>query len=541
MQVYGYARLSREDLRGVEATEEKLQSRVQMCLALAAQHGLSLPPDHIISEIGTGTSLTARPGLLRLLDLANAGQVTHIVTPYQDRLTRGGDGDRGLIKEALCSGNVILVTTEGVMAFDRDFGDRHELLFDIKAAVASHYVRDVVKKRKEADLIRLKQGKPSRAVAPYGYHCVSKPDVLAGAYPAEQHGTFHVIAEEYVILEEIFRRLPTEKAAAICRDLNARGVPPPSANRPGIKGSRWFANSMYNIIRNPFYIGLLSQKSRIERGHGKVRLKTEEYVLSEVKGNWPCPITEEQHYAFQSKIEGHKDRRASRTGLLTGIVHCSNGRSMRIVAKNMYGCDCKERGEQHPGVLVGGDRLTLWVQTAINELVEALPDDTLTTPKRAAQDRGQAQAALYRAKQELTEKEQQTQDMILRETYFVSLMGRQIYEETAKKTRSILETLRERVQVLELAAATPDTAEVLTLLQRIRRLGGMARFWESATHEEQRGIIERIVRRIDVIPPQKRFITDATLELWEWAQEYAPPPPPFPKIPGGPNNLKRGN
>ena len=187
--VAGYIRLSREDTKLPGSLEEKFANRKEIVLRLAAQHNLRLREEDILCERSTGTSLSARPGLLALLERCRKGEISTILTPYQDRLTRGGDHDRGTIKEALCLGSVTLISTEGVMAFDRDFGIRDELLFDLKAAVASHYVRDVIHKRKEADLSRLKQGQGHKTSAPYGFYRVTKADVLAGTYPPEQLGS----------------------------------------------------------------------------------------------------------------------------------------------------------------------------------------------------------------------------------------------------------------------------------------------------------------------------------------------------------------
>src|SRR5579871_1721834 len=425
-KVYGYVRLSREDLRGAAMTEEKLQDRAEICLDLARKHGLPLKPEGIISEQATGTSLAVRPGLQRLLELAREKQVTHLITPYQDRLTRGNDVDRGTIKEALCAGGVTLITTEGIIPFDEDFGDRHELIYDIKAAVASHYVRDVIKKKKESDLIKLKQGKLSKTSAPYGYYRVKQKDVLEGKYPPEALGTYHVVPEEYNVVAEIFRRLALgEKAPAICEDLTLRGVPPPSAseNRPGIKGRRWYASCLYSMMRNPFYIGLLCHRWQVGRDHQKKRLKPEEYVFSEVKGEWECPLTDDQFYTFGKSIQGHKDRCAPRKGALTGILYCPMGTPMRIVSDDLYGCDCKQRGAPHIGGTVSGLRLMKWLQQLITDLVNALPDTFgQLPPEYRPKGRAQLLKDLAQAERDLKTKQEQAEDMILRESYFVSLL-----------------------------------------------------------------------------------------------------------------------
>lgn len=542
IRAIAYARLSREDIRGTETPEEKIQARVQICRNLAAQNGLPLAESDIICEYGTGTSIAKRPGIQLLLQHVESGQYSHVITPYQSRLTRGDGRDRATIKEVFCLAQITLVTTERSMVFNEDFWRREGLMFDMKGVVDEHFVQDAVHMRMEADLIAMKAGKNTRGTAVYGYRWL-RPVHDAYGRLAEP-GRYEVIPEEYAIVKEIFERLGIDTVPDIAIDLNRRGVPPPGASRPGQKGSRWHESSIYLMIRTPFYAGYLSQRQKVVHGkHGttrKVRLRPDQYILSDVKGDWPTPISLDQYYANCGRIE-HINRRPARSGLLTGIVYCPHGAPMVIQSHANYGCGCRLAGNAHVGRLCSSERLEEWARGIVDAVMTALPDDAL--PRlRAKTDRPAILAQLAKARKGLSDKQQQAQDVILREAYFVSLMGRDTYEQTARKTAEELEELRELVAGLEQDAAVPDAEQALTLVQAIRSAGGMEHFWQETTHQEHRVVVEGIIKRIDMASPRVRYYTDASVTLWEWAAAYNPRIPLFPKSKrkGNISNLLRG-
>ena len=382
--VVGYIRLSREDTKEPGSLEDKFAVRKEICLRLARQHNLDLQEADIIYERASGTSISGRPGFISLLARCRNKEVSTLITPYPDRITRGSDHDRGTIKKAFLAGCVTVISTEGVMEFNREFGIRDELTYDLKAAVGAHVVRDLVHKRMEADFEKLKKGTRPHTSAGYGFHRVSKRDVLEGLYAPEQLGKYHKIEAEYAILLEIIHKLQNGVSVPrLVADLNARNIPTPSTQRAGRTGTRWYASTIYGIMRNPFYIGHLSQRKRVEDGDaGKhtVRLKVEEYVLSDVKGEWEQAMDEDTFHQFAAGIRTIPQRAAPRSGLLTGLLFCPQGTPMRVINQGAYGCDCKEKGQPHRGCSIGLPRVHQWLQGIIGLLVNALPPNTSIAP-----------------------------------------------------------------------------------------------------------------------------------------------------------------
>lgn len=539
-EVEAYIRLSREDLREPGSLEQKFENRRDICRRKAREFNLPLLEENIHCERASGTSLTGRPLMAALLQRARERKLKYLVTPYPDRITRGSDHDRGTIKKAFLAGCVTVISTEGVMEFNREFGIRDELTYDLKAAVGAHVVRDLVHKRMEADFEKLKKGTRPHTSAGYGFHRVSKRDVLEGVYAPDQLGKYHKIETEYAILLEIILKLQNGVSVPrLVADLNARNIPTPSTQRAGRTGTRWYASTIYGIMRNPFYIGHLSQRKRVEDGDaGKhtVRLKVEEYVLSDVKGEWEQAMDEDTFHQFAASIRTIPQRAAPRTGLLTGLLFCPQGTPMRVINQGAYGCDCKERGQPHRGCSIGLPRVHQWLQGIVGLLVNALPPEYQHSAAKPKSDRTRVLTELAGARRDLAEKQQQAQDLLLREVYFVGLMGRDTYEDTARHTANALAGLKARVEELQQLAALPDIAEIVSLAAQLQRFG-LDAFWQAAPPNAQRAVVEGFVQRVDVVLPESRFVKEARVTLHDWAQTFVPKLPPLPGHPGRPENL----
>jgi site-specific DNA recombinase len=132
-----------------------------------------------------------------------------------------------------------------------------------------------------------------------------------------------------VVAEIVDRVADGETLAAIARDLNARGVPPPSTNRPTAKGQRWYFNSVRRIAQNEAYVGVL-------RHNGDRH-----------DGAWPPIVDAARFYAAQRVLDGRKGQgwRSDRVEhLLTGIPtaeacgRAMAGRLERATGYRRYAC-----------------------------------------------------------------------------------------------------------------------------------------------------------------------------------------------------------
>ena len=136
----------------------------------------------------------------------------------------------------------------------------------------------------------------------------------------------------------------------------------------------------------------------------------------------------------------------------------------------------------------------------------------------------------------MAEKQQQAQDLLLREVYFVGLIGRDTYEDTARSTATAIISLKARVEELQQLAALPDIAEIVSLAAQLQRFG-LDAFWQDAPPNAQRAVVEGFVQRVDVGLPESRFVKEAQVTLHEWAQVFTPKLPELPGHPGRPENL----
>lgn len=525
VRALAYVRLSRDDIKGPGATEEKLAARARQCIDLAARHNLPLDPADILIERESGTTL-ARSQMQRLLDLARSGQITHVVTPYQDRLSRGNKRDIQEIEDALAEGGVTLVTSEGVVTFDDDFEQRHGLVWDVRGAVARAFVRDTVAKRKASDLERLKRNVRSRGYAPYGYRYIRPVRDGYGRVITPQ--AYEVIPAEYTILEELFRRIPHEGINKIVADLNRRQIPGPGVGRLKSGSLGWGPTSVRGIVTNPFYAGFYCQRRKVRRGK-LVQMDFDDYILADEEGDWPHPVTLADWREVCDTLIRRRHSTEPRSGLLTGILHCPAGHPMRRDG-TCYGCRCRERGEPHAGNHAGM-HLDRWAGEVAAAIIDALPARMLIPRPKAtatAQElKGRAQALV----RDVQSRRERVQELMLRGNYFAGMFGPDEYEEACRRARSDLDTAQTQLAAVraQLDDQRPDTRPIVSLKERIKALG-FAAAWEELDTDARRALLRLFISRIVLatIPEGRKFYRSASVELRGWLDGLTYALPPFP-------------
>lgn len=531
--VFAYCRLSRDDLRGPGATADKLEDRAQVCRDLAAAAGLALPEEHILRERQSGGALSNRPELLTLLQRAAGGEVTHLITPFQDRLSRGDKRDDAAIEEALCLGRVTLITTQGVTEYGPDY---NPLIHDVLAAAARYERLVYIARRRAANAVKLKANKRVCGRPPYGYR------LLRATYDPEGRlltpARYEPVPAEYAIVEELFRRAPTETLCHLAADLNARGIRPPLAGKHyGPAAAEWTRQAVKTIVRNPFYAGYHSQRSRVEgvgAAQRRVMFGVNEYVLAEEEGDWPHPVSLEQWYALMARLESRGKARAHkaptpRRTLLTGILYCSQGHAMVKRAPHTYAC--LER--RHGGAGVKSDSMDEWARAVVDQVLANLPEQLLEqqtarkrTPRSERSERATLQAQYARARQELREAEESVDDLMINRRRYAGQFSEESFARAARKAEDALSQARAETQRLEALLAEPDRAETLSLLAEVRGLGDD--LWR-VPMPLQRQIVAGVIRRIQMLPvkDEEHFQRGCTLTLWPWARPYFREWPPY--------------
>jgi site-specific DNA recombinase len=304
-----------------EGTSLEVQEAV--CLKKAQEMGAGVMD--IISDEGiSGAFYLSRPGIQKALSLIEAGEANLLITMKLDRSGRDVDALR-LIRKRVTEAGGKLVFADGMNFENNAVGN---LMFTQLAGFAE-YEREVIRERTmNGRRRRAEEGRqPSRSISPYGYHIVTKPDVMAGHYPQEELGTYQVVETQAQIVRRLFVRYAGGASLGkLCRELNSEGIPMPRG------GEYWRRCAVQRILRNPVYKGTPV--------FGRYATKTDEkraadgrkvtYVVEAEEANWivlqaPALIDEQTFERCQKRLaEGRTIRSGNpnRVHMLSVLIRC---------------------------------------------------------------------------------------------------------------------------------------------------------------------------------------------------------------------------
>lgn len=186
-----------------------------------------------------------REALDRLLELARAGQITHLALSQNDRLARNFFTAAALMGEMIEAGLEVWFAVGG--RFDpTDPRSRRDFALDSADSDYDH--AKIVKRLYDGKLAKARgnpyTGQPGRPPVPvraYGH-----PDNAAATEAERQTARW------------IFEHICHAGEYVTARTLNERGIPPP-------RGALWRASSIRAILRNPVYKGEYQYGRRGER------------------------------------------------------------------------------------------------------------------------------------------------------------------------------------------------------------------------------------------------------------------------------------
>jgi site-specific DNA recombinase len=303
-----YARISNED-----QSTYSIGNQIKDCEALASREGYSISPDTTCIDEGvSGTILMERPGLQKVLRLADAGTIQAVIVFDPDRLSRRL-GHLLYIEERLTRSNVKL----RYCGYDRGEGAEGRLMDSVRGAVAEF--------EREKFLERSVRGKTSRAQAglpmlgqaiPYGYQYVKA---------TERHGGYlEINPEESKTVMRIFDlRLQGFGSWRIAKILTAERIPTKSDKGQAIRektreAGTWRPSVISRMLRNETYIGRMAwnkRRSYEPLGPGRAKPKNIRRLKSSSKVNpqdqWiymACPeiIDKEKFESVQLLMNNHK-------------------------------------------------------------------------------------------------------------------------------------------------------------------------------------------------------------------------------------------
>lgn len=228
----GYLRVSTDGQAehgyGLDVQRERVE-------AYAKAMGFAID-EFIVDDGYTGTTFD-RPGLRRLIDMCDAGDVAKVIVYRLDRLSRKQRGILEVIEDVFEKNDVAFVSVSEQFDTSTPFGRAALGMM----AVFAQLDRDVV-------VERLRNGKASKAASgdravgdvPYGYRVVD--------------GKTLIDAETAPVVKRIFAcRRGGLSMDAIANGLNEDGVPTPKG------GKRWYGSTIKTILDNPIYRGSVEQ------------------------------------------------------------------------------------------------------------------------------------------------------------------------------------------------------------------------------------------------------------------------------------------
>ena len=217
---YAYTRCS-----AVEQAAGSLPRQSEVCMETAARYGKHIR--EILVETETGFSTHHRAQFAKLLSLIRAGRVSEVFCETDERLGRDA-ADMMMFIKAVKKHGVAIYTQHGLQ-------DPDTIAHNIIAKERQYQEQKV---RLIDGAVRAKAGGKVLGRAPYGLM---------------KHKKWGLIEDPFTrsILKRIFMEAREGKSASmIARGLNVDGILSPN-------GKRWCNSTIYSIIRNPVYVGLL--------------------------------------------------------------------------------------------------------------------------------------------------------------------------------------------------------------------------------------------------------------------------------------------
>jgi hypothetical protein len=394
------------------------------------------------------------------------------------------------------------VSVEGI----QDFGDEDfdPLPFEVHSLVARHERRKFIRKRRETNRQKTKQGVKASGYAAFGYEWLSILKLHLRGEKEASVGRYEVVPQEYTIVEEIFARILKDGGAMIAEDFNRRwketGKP-----LPPVRADCWRMSTIMYIVHNPLYAGYPASRIRLQRGGKRMKLAAEQWTMPQEVGDYAHPVTLEEWQEIQQVVgqraskSGVKTARA-RTALLTGLLYCSNGRPMQK-GTNGYRCNCAREGNKHAGACVRDEGLDAAAFEAFRRILEVLPDDLLQS-KPITVNKVAIRAEYNKTLRTVQELEAQSYTLMTYQEENRKLFGEEEFRRACVKNRAVLETERSRLKELQSQLSAPDWTKAYPAFRRMRE-GGIEAIWPVATIREQRELLHLLITRFQIIAPTR--------------------------------------
>ncbi|RME40331.1 MAG: recombinase family protein [Caldilineae bacterium] len=269
-----------------------------------------------VREVGSGTTLTGRPKMLRILDRIAAGEIQALIVQDLDRLARPEEAVvYNTIRQTLLDYGVIIYTHTSRIDLANEDDD---FLADIQMTLAKRERRLILKRMHRGRVVRIEQGRFGGGTVPLGMKLVYVHD--ASGKPTSE---LAVDEEEAETVRAVFDALEATGGNlwATALRLNEQGF-------TGKQGGRFAPNTIRKIAGNRIYIGILESKLT-----DKIIHRPELQIISV-----------EQFERVQALIASRRRRPGDRGRrgryVLTGFVTCGTCGGPMVAEKNVGRAVC---------------------------------------------------------------------------------------------------------------------------------------------------------------------------------------------------------
>ena len=238
-----YLRKSRMDTDYEEILITETLSRHRITLEKLCK-SKRLHVDEVLEEVVSGESLTARPQMMRLLEMVSTGAYAGVVCMDIERLSRGSSMESGYIMQILQVNGCKIVTPGKIYDLQNE---SDEQFTDMKFMFSRYELKTITKRLVRGRNQSASEGKFMGSMAPYGYR--------AYKLPGEKGNSLMVIPEEASVVRMIFGMYGLQGMGynAIAYRLNDMHIP--------ARKGQWSQTSVANILTNESETDLLRQKS----------------------------------------------------------------------------------------------------------------------------------------------------------------------------------------------------------------------------------------------------------------------------------------
>lgn len=255
-----------------------------------------------LEEVVSGESLSARPKMLRLLDLVNTGMYAGVVCVDIERLSRGSSLESGYIMQVLQTNSCKIITPSKIYDLQNE---SDEQFTDMKFMFSRYELKTITKRLVRGRNQSASEGKFLGSMAPYGYR--------AYKLPGTKGSSLRIEPSEAEIVRMIFDMYGRQGIGynTIAYQLNQMHIP----SRTGT----WGQTSITNILNNEVYLGMIRWRheptKRVVKDGMLVKKRVQSHDYELYQGLHEPIITQEQWDSVKAVQNSrnhasvHKDKR----------------------------------------------------------------------------------------------------------------------------------------------------------------------------------------------------------------------------------------